>query len=100
MKKEATALFDLTFTKPDLMALVEFIEDGAIRSTENVPNIFEGMTMNELFFCLSKSDVIAPEHRGTFAEMSKIAVAACDVEEERDHDTRDAVSRRIRTLRP
>lgn len=99
MKKEAKALFDLTFTKPDLVALVEFIDDGDVRSTESVPNIFEGMTMNQLFFFLSKSEVIAPEHRGTFAEMAKIAVEACHVEEERDHDTREAVSRRLRTFR-
>ena len=99
MKKQAEALFDLTFTKPNLGGLVEFIERGDIRSTEDVPNIFEGMTMNELFFFLSKSEVVAPEYRSTFAEMAKIAVEACHVEEELDHDTREAVTKRLRTLR-
>ncbi|KAA8605145.1 hypothetical protein AL036_20550 [Salipiger aestuarii] len=78
---------------------MSFIEDGALRSQEDVPNLFEGMTLNHMFFFLSKSDVIAPEYRETFAKMAEIAGEACHVEEECDHDTRDAVSKRLRALR-
>ena len=99
MGNAAQTLFDLIIKDPNPDALVGIIESGLLRSSDPIPNIFDGMTINEVFFVLSLSDNITSERREVFAEMASIAAHACSVEEELDHTTHDAVVKSLRTLR-
>ena len=94
-----TDLFNLIFENPSVDGTISLIEQGYLRSTENVPNVFDDFTLNQVLGYLSRSEVIAPECRQKFAEMAKVASEACLVEEDCDFDTRDAVSKRLKQFR-
>ncbi|MEP4552724.1 MAG: hypothetical protein ABJR46_15045 [Tateyamaria sp.] len=94
-----TDLFNLIFENPSTEGIIALIEDGSLRSTDNVPNVFDGFTLNQVFGYLVHSDVIAAEYKEKFSAMARVADEACMIEEDLDHGTRDAVSKRLKQLK-
>ncbi len=73
MKRNNDVLCSLIFEECSKDSLADFLKSERMRSTEKIPNPFDGMTLNHVLYYLAHSKIVSEEYRDVLREMSEVA---------------------------